>query len=289
MIPAQPLSFPNLILTKTRTALRKGVRHRLICRSAVRHEGADHRASNKLLEDAVREEAEAARTPARPSRAQILEDQNQNWTGDESVQDAVLRMLVDKYKPLRSGPIRSADEKLKAAPPRLSTPEPGYGEGPTSLGTLLGSGSTEPLAERKYVPGEPILPGIEGHQPWHTTFKVPSHASSNVHYGHIPRQPSKKTESPPADDKERRKQREMRRRTEHAGRLSRARESTLDYRLGIKGSPGGHRPNPSSLKGWANLVEDRIQVRTSFSNRTLPVFRPDILFSERVIEVSSTM
>lgn len=201
------------------------------------------------------------RTPARASRAQILEDQSQNWTGDESVRDAVLRMLVDKYKPLRSGPIRSADEKLKAAPPKVSTSEPGYGEEPPSFDASPGRDGTEPLADRKYVAGEPILPGIEGHQPWHTTFKVPSHASSNIHYGHIPRQPSQRAEPPPVDDKEKRKQREMRRRTEHAGRLSRARESTLDYRLGIRGGPGGHRPNPSSLKGWANLVEDRIQVR----------------------------
>lgn len=267
MISTRPLSLPDLSLSTTRTAARRAAQLRYVSGTTVRRDGVDHRASNKLLEDAAREEAEATRTPARPSSAQLLEDQNQNWTGDESVQDAVLRMLVDKYKPLRSGPVRSADEKLKAAPPKVSTPELGHeadplSEGPYPLDGSLASDRAVPSTPRKYVPGEPILPGIEGHQPWHTTFKVPSHVTSNVHYGHIPRQSSKRAEPPPVDDKERRKQKEIRRRTEHAGRLSRARESTLDYRLGIRGGPSGHRHNPSSLKGWANLVEDRIQVRS---------------------------
>ncbi|KAF8638553.1 hypothetical protein AX17_002096 [Amanita inopinata Kibby_2008] len=74
------------------------------------------------------------------------------------------------------------------------------------------------------------------------------------------------------DDKARRLEREARKRSEQVGRLTRARESTLDYRLGIapnmKGSAstpvsgGGREPrqhNPVSLKGWTSLVEDRIE------------------------------
>ncbi|KAH9927274.1 uncharacterized protein B0H18DRAFT_1003826 [Fomitopsis serialis] len=268
MISARPLSFPNLLSSPKFQTVRRAVRARGIYGTAIRHDEIDRRASDKLLEDAAREEAEETRRPARPSRAQILEDQNQNWTGDESVQDAVLRMLVDKYKPLRSGSIQTAEEKLRAAPPKVSVPESDpLGEGPSQFNAALvvegaqpGESSTQPLPPpRTYVPGEPILPGIEGHQPWHTTFKVPSHATSNVHYGQIPRQPSRKVDPPPIDDKERRKQREVRRRTEHAGRLSRARESTLDYRLGIRGGAAMHRPNPTTLKGWTSLVEDRIQ------------------------------
>ncbi|TFY53963.1 hypothetical protein EVJ58_g9146 [Rhodofomes roseus] len=273
MISARPLSLPNRILSVHPKTLHRAGRTRGISVSLVQYDEADHRASSKLLEDAAREEAEEARRPMRPSRAQILEDQNQNWTGDESVQDAVLRMLVDKYKPLRSGPIRTAEEKLRAAPPKVSTPEvstpeSGYhplGESPSTLvsSSATDTTSTEGVSTqstpRKYDPGEPILPGIPGHQPWQTTFKVPSHATSHVHYGQIPRQPSRKAAPPPLDEKEKRKQREMRRRTEHAGRLSRARESTLDYRLGIRSGPGAHRPNPTTLKGWTNLVEDRIQ------------------------------
>lgn len=53
----------------------------------------------------------------------------------------------------------------------------------------------------------------------------------------------------------------MRRRTEQAGRLSRARDSTLDYRLGLKGGAVNQhrRPNPVSLKGWTTLVDDKIE------------------------------
>lgn len=260
MILTRPVPLPHLISSTTRTTLHGAARRRYVSGSAVRRDVVDHRASDKLLEDATREEAEAAKT--RPSRVQLLEDQDQNWTGDESVRDAVLRMLADKYKPLRSGSIRSADEKLKVAPPKISTLELGHEADLPSEGSpdSLTSDIIAPSTPRKYVADEPILPGIEGHQPWHTTFKVPSHATLNVHYGHIPRRPFKRADPLPIDDKERRKQKETRRQTEHAGRLSRARESTLDYRLGIRGGPGGHRPNPSSLKGWASLVEDKIQV-----------------------------
>jgi hypothetical protein len=32
------------------------------------------------------------------------------------MEDAVLRMLVDKYKPLRTGTVQTAEEKLHRAP-----------------------------------------------------------------------------------------------------------------------------------------------------------------------------
>ncbi len=70
------------------------------------------------------------------------------------------------------------------------------------------------------------------------------------------------------DDGTRRLEREVRKRTEHVGRLTRARESTLDYKMGITpemknsslvASQGG-RVNPVTMKGWASLVEDQIEV-----------------------------
>jgi hypothetical protein len=66
------------------------------------------------------------------------------------------------------------------------------------------------------------------------------------------------------DDRARRKEREVKQRSEIAGRLTRAKESTLDHRLGItKSIKSGMqaRPNPVSIKGWAGLVEERIEVR----------------------------
>lgn len=76
-------------------------------------------ADEKLFGDAAREEAResnGASTEGSTSKLTQLESQYQNWTGEESMQDAVLRMLVDKYKPLRSGPIRIRDQKLKDSP-----------------------------------------------------------------------------------------------------------------------------------------------------------------------------
>jgi len=73
---------------------------------------------------------------------------------------------------------------------------------------------------------------------------------------------STKPGSAPVDDRARRLENEQMRKAQQAGRLSQARESTLDYQMGIKhagGSKGMGRPNPVSVKGWTNLVEDRIE------------------------------
>ncbi|KAI0920862.1 hypothetical protein AcW1_004984 [Taiwanofungus camphoratus] len=214
----------------------------------------DHRASSKLLEDAAREEAEEAAAPARQSKLSILENQNENWTGEESMRDAVLRMLVDKYKPLRSGVIRTADEKLKQAPPQVIIPD-------DAQSNFTSDTSTVRVEESGAMANEPLLPSIEGHKPWHTTFKVPSHATTSVRYGYIPTPASRRLSPSELDERTRRKEKEARKRSEHAGRLSRARESTIDYRLGIKGPTmtQHRRPNPVTLKGWASLVEERIE------------------------------
>ena len=121
---------------------------------------------------------------------------------------------------------------------------------------------------------EPLLPAVEGHKPWLTTFKVPSHVTASIRYGHIPTvgTASSSTSSTRRaaeagstdDDRARRKEREAKKRSEIVGRLTRAKESTLDYRLGItKNTKSGmqERHNPVSVKGWAGLVEARIEVR----------------------------
>ncbi|OSD04473.1 hypothetical protein PYCCODRAFT_1433349, partial [Trametes coccinea BRFM310] len=244
--------------------------HFLVRNASTQRTHPDHSASSKLFEDAAREEeAEQEQQAAqKSSTVSMLESQHENWTGDEPIQHAVLRMLVDKYKPIRSGPIRSADEKLKKAPPQVHTttaaaasPENAHADG-SAVTIANDAGDAQEAPARPYVPGEPILPGIEGHRPWHTTFTVPSHASSSIRYGNIP--PPRLTRAPaplPLDERARRKERETKKRMEQGTRLSRARESTIDYRLGIKGAAAEQlrRPNPVSLKGWASLVEDRIE------------------------------
>ena len=220
---------------------------------AASHQKGGQTASAKLFQDAAQEEAEEANPTSLARGGSGLsqpEHQNENWTGEESVQDAVLRMLIDKYRPLRTGIIRTADEKLKDAPPQVSSrkiAEPNI-----------------PTRTWKEIANEPLLPPVEGHKPWHTTFKAPTHASASIKFGNIkPSSLSTGNSSAAIDDRTRRTERDLRKRKEQAGRLTRARESTLDYRLGLRGSGGGRsaQVNPVSLKGWQSLIEDRIEVR----------------------------
>ena len=250
----------------------------------------DHRASAKLFADA---EAEESAQPPREPRIPHALREAENWNGDEKMEDAVLRMLVDKYKPLRSGPVRSADEKLRSNPPQVSASRSGSGLGLSEAeeaalaemgGTQTGvaediiTTSTRPTSTPAYATSTaayqpspyykadtPLLTPIEGHKPWHTTYVVPSHSSSSIKYGAIPPQSSQGSRSAKPsledmDDKTRRKVKETAKRTQVGKRLGNARESTLDYKLGLRGKmPGGGRANPTTVKGWAGLVEDRIE------------------------------
>ncbi|KAG5219677.1 DUF1992 domain-containing protein [Salix suchowensis] len=205
--------------------------------------------SAKLFADAEKESS--SNQVKMSQRLQLLESQEENWTGDERVQDAVLRMLVDKYKPLRTGTVQSAEQKLKRNPHIINAGIVGNGQLPgggelatvaeaiTSTVNSIGSSpSTGSWAT------EQLIPSIEGHRPWHTTFKAPSH------------------DTPSTLDRKTQKRKEL------AGRVANARESTLDYRLGIKGAQSSQasaqhhalRPNPVNIRAWASLIEDRIEV-----------------------------
>jgi DnaJ family protein C protein 28 len=207
--------------------------------------------SRKLFADAALEEAEEHannNSSQHKSHLQFLENQYTNWDGEERMEDAVLRMLVDKYKPLRGGTIRTAEEKLKQTPPsvRLETTSTNVAE-----------------ARQSDWANHTILPAIEGHKPWLTTYKVPSHAATSIRTGRFP--PPASTRSSGAssvDDRTRRKEIELKKREKVAGRLTKAKESTLDYRLGINraDAPKRIRSNPISLRGWTSLIEDKIEV-----------------------------
>jgi hypothetical protein len=201
-------------------------------------------ASAKLFTDAAREEAEAQSQPRNSSRITLLENQHENWEGDESTQDVVLRMLVDKYKPLRSGSIQTAEQRLKQNPPKV------WSSDQISAVRSTGSWATQAL-----------LPSSEDHRPWHTEFKAPLHATSSIKHANIPPATGRKPSVIPLDDRARRKEKESKKKEERVGRLAQARESILDYRLGIRRAGGAmRRTNPLSLKGWTGLIEDKIQV-----------------------------
>jgi len=208
------------------------------------HRTAFHSASDKLFADAVREEVTT------PQRRRPRINLHENWDGDEKIEDAVLRMLVDKYKPLRTGTIQYTEQKLKRSLPCVATSSQVIVR---SITPSTGSWATEPL-----------LPSSKDHRPWHTQFKTPSYATPLVKQAFISPKPL------PQDDRERKKEREDKRKAENGTRLATARESTLNYRLGIKST--GPQVNPGNLKGWGNLIEDKIQVGAS-----APMFSPGLI------------
>ncbi|KJA29573.1 hypothetical protein HYPSUDRAFT_60431 [Hypholoma sublateritium FD-334 SS-4] len=217
-------------------------------------------ASAKLFADAEKEESQEVSDVAKLSRLSRVEQHHPNWDGDERIEDAVLRMLVDKYKPLRTGTIQSAEEKIRQNPPKIT---PAFGP----LGGSNGSGNAAATVTVKLEPTsgswatETLLPSKEGHQPWHTQFKAPSTDISSVKLANMPPPVVRdKAAAQPLDDRARRKAREEKKRTQQVNKLALARESTLDYRLGIKGRerPSGF-PNPATIKGWNSLIEDKIE------------------------------
>lgn len=265
----------------------------------------DHRASQKLFADAARDAA--AEEAAIERQRQATTPSYPNWTGDERMEDTVLRMLVDKYKPLR-GDFMSSEEKLRQVPPTLrasptaATAVPDDGDGDeASLAELLSASAAKvtappPLPVSTH-PGSladvPLLPSIEGHRPWHTTYKAPSHEAS-VRVGRLPPSPKLFKRAPlnAQEEKALREERALAKRTAQATRIVGTRESVLDYKLGLR--PGGQqqpgaenagpttqgvRRVPVSDKAWMNLVEERIEAArragkfTSLSGRHKPLER----------------
>ncbi|KAF5364139.1 hypothetical protein D9756_000143 [Leucocoprinus leucothites] len=240
------------------------------------------RASDQLFADAEREESEKASESqnAKSQNLNVLEQQHENWTGEERIQDAVLRMLIDKYKPLRGSSIVTAEERLKRTPPRVQTAsvaaedDSGFGD----ASTLIPTSSTSQSAYLKPRSGswanEALLPSSPTHKPWDTTFKTPSDgAALNIKAAILPPPASSSGSVYGApgglgglghgnlDEKLVKKERKK---AQQVGRLSQALESTLDYRLGIKSGQQKHlmqagKPNPVSAKGWNSLVEERIE------------------------------
>ena len=255
----------SIFLSRTR---RLPLPHTLLITASSQRYKHDTSTSEKLFEDAKRKEQEEKREMKRKEQAMnamLTSQAGRNWDGDEPIADAILRMLVDKYKPLRSGTITAADEKLSKAAPAVRE------GGDPSESLLLSSEATQdeetvlsnrPLAYPKIDPSkplkdQPLLPVVEGHRPWHTNFTAPSHATASVRIGNVG--PVKPGRGPTLDEKARKKEKENNRRFETAFKLEGAKESVLDHRLGIK-QQKRTQANPTATKGWWGLVEERIEV-----------------------------
>ncbi|KAK4687602.1 hypothetical protein P7C73_g2519, partial [Tremellales sp. Uapishka_1] len=240
----------------------------------------------KLLADAIAEESSSFSVTN--SRDHLKHTQGPIWDGDETTSDAVLRMLVDAHKPLRTGngvKHNTADEKIK-----------GWMKG-LNLEPRLGDPVTIPTKSEEQVKANPHRTTIPPHlhRPWHSTYTSSTQVEEapRVRYGtfiktkasgedltnllelHLP---------PGADGKTRAKVKEARRAGKIVRRFDQAREGALDYRLGLKegeltktgdfeddetfrgnrqirGSSalGAGKGGASGMRAWAGLVEDRIE------------------------------
>ncbi|KIO22011.1 hypothetical protein M407DRAFT_28425 [Tulasnella calospora MUT 4182] len=210
----------------------------------------DKSTSAKLFADAAEEERSHTSTPL--SRTQELAalhaSKQRNWDGDEVTEDAVLRMLVDKYKPLRTGNLRTADDKLK---------EESNGAGASvSLANSSERGGRISLSSLAPIPSPTSFSGNQ-------RFK-PSGARSG----------SGVLDSD--DAKVRAEGRRAKKLNEGPRRVGSALEKSLDYRIGrVLGQGQGdgseaaaassapaaplRQINPVSLKGWASVVEEKIE------------------------------
>ncbi|KAF7361278.1 DUF1992 domain-containing protein [Mycena sanguinolenta] len=258
----------------------------ILRRPANGHKNGSLTGSAKLFADAAREEAELDTQSSR----RVLEPREEfNWTGDERIEDTVgnnveqrsiliysqvLRMLVDKYKPLRTGKIQTAEQKLRKFPPRVQEYHP------DSVNPIPQPIPPPISSWNGHSPGGswadvPLLKGSPDHRPWHTEFKVPEHAKSSVKFGNFSL-PSHTPQAKHAGDLEqtRKTEKEF---NKQLGRIISARESTLDYRLGLgpHARRTGTRVNPVNIKGWTSLIEDRIEVPPFFHYRYVIMLIPN--------------
>jgi len=194
--------------------------------------------------------------------ALLTSQAGRNWDGDEPTADAVLRMSVDKYKPLRSGMIVTADEKLSKFAPTVRVRGIPSSSEPSSTReedfATPGGHFVYPKADpSKPLKDQPLLPAVEDHRPWHTNFTAPSHATASIRIGKF--ELVKSDRSPALNEKARKLKNEDKRRFQTALKLEGAKESVLGHRLGVGQKKRTH-ANPITVKGWGNLVEERIKV-----------------------------
>ncbi|KAJ9096728.1 hypothetical protein QFC21_004998 [Naganishia friedmannii] len=243
--------------------------------------------SAKLLAEALEEEAEEARsfkTRKGYRRTDRLADDSPIWTGEENTRDAVLRMLMDSHKPLRSDVVATAEQKIKDLTRRLDM-EP-----------IIRDNSAIAKQERALKENLEDIEGVEERnlkrlsrsiqleqqippeqfRPWMAQYiaKDEDTSTPSIFHGKFlntgPSSSSSLLDRPViSNDPKIRNAERQRKRTERAqGRIIGAREGALDYRLGggegyqtrgTSAAGGGVKGGPSGMRAWQNLVEDRIE------------------------------
>ncbi|WVR03189.1 hypothetical protein IAU60_000180 [Kwoniella sp. DSM 27419] len=251
----------------------------------------------KLFADALEEESLGSTSSSTQNREHLRLTQGPVWTGDETQQDAVLRMLVDAHKPLRNpGGIKAtaADDKIKGWMKGLNL-EPRLGQ-PVTSPSAEEAGLARVVTEEQPNPHRTTIPP-HLHRPWHATYTGERKAAEvpNIKYGTFIKTRKDgdaltnllELQLPPnADGKTRARVKEARRAGKIVRRLDSAREGALDYKLGLNGEEpimvevpedeegvsfrgnrqqkgssvlGAQKGGASGMRAWGGLVEDRIQ------------------------------
>ncbi|EPQ27800.1 uncharacterized protein PFL1_04545 [Pseudozyma flocculosa PF-1] len=218
--------------------------------------------SSKLFQDALLEEGDPAANKSSASSHPMFHPDPTDvpWDGEERLQDRVLRMVMDKYKPLRIAPTEGedlVDRKLKG----VQTPTaPGVAPvTPSAPSTSLQLDETVADGEKD----DRRLPRTPDAKPWRAVYVRPSHlggtGTPNIYYGQFLQSASssmagvqgggvggpssaarqklkeagvKVSQLPLDDPKAMRQIREGVKKLERVNKISRARDGVLDYRLG---------------------------------------------------------
>lgn len=182
------------------------------------------------------------------SRDHLRLTQGEIWTGEESQVDAVLRMLVDAHRPLRTGEALgadTADKKIKGMmkglrlEPRMPSVQ---SRGPQSTAPLVSEDIAGAEAEAERPSHRTSIPP-HLHRPWHATYTGAStieEVDPKIKCGMFIKKRANADDlsnilelqlPPGADGKTRSKIREARKSHRKVTRLGSAREEALDYRL----------------------------------------------------------
>lgn len=248
-----------------------------------------------MLADALRlEESESA---ILSTKSRQPDPTDPIWTGEERVQDTILRMVMDKYKPLRlpHDPEKNpADEKIKAGiqtpSSSLSPTTSSSGDGEEGFQLFAEPGTSGDHEDGRKLPKTPDA------KPWRAVYVRPAHLMGgkaaeefqpSIYYGQFLQSSSSSAPTssdirtklksvginpstvPVDDPKALAKLRSSIATAQRRGKLLRARESVLDYQLSLprQEMKGDEVSDVSSnlqlqlghAQGWDSVIEKRIK------------------------------
>jgi hypothetical protein len=127
--------------------------------------------------------------PRRPNPL-LSELDERPWTGDEPIEATVLRMLIDKHKPQRTGKIKSSDDRIRdevqrSALERMMDEGKGMGRQGSGGVRVEGGGGTDKggfvakgiRRNSKVFPGH-LVGGDPEHEPWMSEYATPAASES---------------------------------------------------------------------------------------------------------------